>query len=237
MRGLAGWALPWLSAPRTEMSPVDSSRLIGRVVSGHGVASGRSNDSPYPAGTIAMQAPVFRQQGLDLSDCWPGTVNLSFAPLELRLKDPDHCFQQLHWTDLHPPETFSFWRVVLITESGQRTFGWIYLPHPETKQRHWQSSSTLELLAPFLDGLVPNSRLEVIDDRSRITLVDGVRLRSRLLEFLKFRVLAAQQSFFSSTEVDQRRAWLEQVWPEALALEDADLEKIWSQARSLYVED
>jgi hypothetical protein len=93
------------------------------------------------------------------------------------------------------------------------------------------------VLAPFLDGLVPNSRLEVIDDRSRITLVDGVRLRSRLLEFLKFRVLAAQQSFFSSTEVDQRRAWLEQVWPEALALEDADLEKIWSQARSLYVED
>jgi len=65
-----------------------------------------------------------------------------------------------------------------------------------------------------------------------------VRLRSRLLEFLKFRVLAAQQSFFASTrEVDQRRAWLKQVWPEALALEDADLEKIWLQARSLYAED
>ena len=220
------------------MSSDDSRCLIGRVVSGHGVASGRSADTPYPAGTIAMQTPVFRQSGIDLSDCWPVTINLSFAPLELRLKDPDHCFQQLHWTDLHPPETFSFWRIGLITEFGQRASGWIYLPHPETKQRHWQSSSTLEVLAPFLDGLVPKSRLEVVDDRYRITLVDGVRLRSRLLEFLKFRVLAAQQSFFASTrEVDQRRAWLKQVWPEALALEDADLEKIWLQARTLYAED
>ena len=123
-----------------------------------------------------MQTPVFREAGLDLSDCWPGTINLSFAPLELRLKRPDHCFQHLHWTDLHPPETFSFWRVVLITEPGQRACGWIYLPHPETKQRHWQSSSTLEVLAPFLEGLAPNSRVEVVDDRSRIALVDGVRL-------------------------------------------------------------
>ena len=41
------------------MSRVDTSRLIGRIVSGHGVASGRSDGSPYPAGTIAMQAPVF----------------------------------------------------------------------------------------------------------------------------------------------------------------------------------
>jgi hypothetical protein len=219
------------------MTSAESSRLIGRVVRGHGVASGRSDASPYPAGTIAMQAPVFRQAGLDLSDCWPGTVNLSFAPLDLRLKHPDHCFQQLHWTDLHPPETFSFWRVILITESGQRACGWIYLPHPETKQRHWQSFSTLEVLAPFLHGLAPNSRVEVVDDRSRIALVDGVRLRSRLLEFLKFRVLAAQQTFFSSTEADQRRAWLEQVWPEALALDDAELEMTWSQARSLYAED
>lgn len=219
------------------MNCVESIRLIGRVVSGHGVASGRSDASPYPAGTIAMQTPVFLEAGLDLSDCWPGTINLSFAPLELRLKRPDHCFQQLQWTDLHPPETFSFWRVVLITEPGQSSSGWIYLPHPETKQRHWQSSSTLEVLAPFLEGLAPNSRVEVVDDRSRIALVDGVRLRSRLLEFLKFRVLAAQQTFFSSTQPDQRRAWLQQVWPEALALDDADLERVWSQARSLYAED
>jgi hypothetical protein len=34
--------------------------LTGTVVPGYGVASGRSADSPYPAGTIAMQAPLFR---------------------------------------------------------------------------------------------------------------------------------------------------------------------------------
>lgn len=219
------------------MSRVDTSRLIGRIVSGHGVASGRSDGSPYPAGTIAMQTPVFRQAGLDLSDCWPGTINLSFAPLELRLKDPDHCFPHLRWTDLHPPETFSFWRVDLIAENGQQACGWVYRPHPETKQRHWQSSSTLELLAPRLNGVKPNSRMEIVDHRSRIALVDGVRLRSRLLECLKFRVLAAQQSFFVSTEGEQRRVWLRQAWPEALDLDDGDLEAVWSQARMLYADD
>ena len=32
---------------------------IGRCVAGHGVASGRAADSPYPAGTISLQAPLF----------------------------------------------------------------------------------------------------------------------------------------------------------------------------------
>jgi hypothetical protein len=74
------------------------------LVCGHGVASGRSTTSPYPEGTIAMQRPLFAQLGLDLSDCWPGTLNLSVAPLEVQLRDPDHTFPHLHWTDLHPPK-------------------------------------------------------------------------------------------------------------------------------------
>ena len=75
--------------------------LKAQLIQGHGVASGRSENSPYPAGTIAMQRPLFHDLGLDLSDCYAGTLNLSFAPLEVQLRDPDHTFAQLCWTDRH----------------------------------------------------------------------------------------------------------------------------------------
>ena len=66
--------------------------IKGTVIPGHGVASGHASDSPYPAGTIALQRPFFQQLGLDLSDCFDGTLNVSVAPMELVLRDPDHTF-------------------------------------------------------------------------------------------------------------------------------------------------
>lgn len=44
------------------------------------MASGRAPDSPYPAGTIALQAPFFREHGVDLSPYFPGTLNVDLAP-------------------------------------------------------------------------------------------------------------------------------------------------------------
>lgn len=66
------------------------------------------------------------------------------------------------------------------------------------------------------------------------------RLRARLLEFLKFRVLAAQQTFFAGFEGDDGaaslRQWLAAAgWHEALALSDADLLATLETARRLYV--
>ena len=108
-----------------------TSWFSAQLIPGHGVASGRSEDSPYPAGTIAMQQPFFLAKGLDLGDCWPGTLNLSVAPREIKFRDPDHCFRLLRWTDLHPPETFSFWKIQLATPQEGIVNGWIYRPHPE----------------------------------------------------------------------------------------------------------
>ena len=85
------------------------SQWQGRLVAGHGVASGRAADSPYPAGTIALQTPHFLSLGIDLTPYQPATLNLDFAPGVWRLRDPDHHVPLLHWTDQHPPETFSFW--------------------------------------------------------------------------------------------------------------------------------
>ena len=151
-----------------------------RLLRGHGVASGHANrdplrpDSPYPAGTITMQAPLFAERGLDLSPYWPGTLNLSFAPKSVMLRDADHCFPHLRWTPLHPPETFSFWRVVLRRiRSSQQLSGLIYFPHPETKQRHWQPQSVVEVLVPWIAHLDPEEPLALGVSQRQFSLLDA----------------------------------------------------------------
>ena len=214
----------------------------GLLVAGHGVASGQAGDSPYPAGTIALQTPHFLAAGLDLSACFPGTLNLAFPGAEWRLIDPSWHIPALRWTDRHPPETFSFWPARLRwTGAVAPVECWIYWPHPETKQRHFQPPDRLEVLAPWIRGIAGVEGLELGVDGARCRLVQPARLRARLLEFLKFRVLAAQEEFFvgfAGPEAGTRlRAWLQsQGWSEALDLSDADLSAVLEQARLLYTD-
>ena len=217
----------------------------GRLVAGHGVASGRAADSPYPAGTIALQTPVFQALGIDLTPFQSATLNLEFAPGEWRLRDPDHHVPLLHWTDRHPPETFSFWRCRLrrlAADDPTDVPALIYYPHPETKRAHHQRSSLLELLAPPLGDLAVGERFDLVVEPMRCRLIQPARLRARLLEFLKFRVLAAQQQFFDDLAADgppvlALRQWLAGVWPEACDLSDNDLMLTLEQARQLYTEE
>lgn len=119
--------------------------VAGIVVPGHGVASGRSPTSPYPKSTIAMQMPYFKMGGLDLDGHFTGTLNISINPRQFKIVKPSHLFPHLHWTDLHPPETFSFAHCQLKFQ-GVSYPGWIYYPHPETKEVHFQNDSTLEVI-------------------------------------------------------------------------------------------
>ena len=70
---------------------------------------------------------------------------------------------------------------------------------------------------------------------------EQLRLRARLLEFLKFRVLASQGAFFEpwqrgdGGDAERFRQWLGGLWPEALRLNDHDLLAVLDQARTLYV--
>jgi hypothetical protein len=229
---------------------------------GHGVASGRASDSPYPAGTLALQRPAFMRCGLDLGTCFNGTLNLLVPGGEWRLAEPALRINHLAWTPLHPPETFSFWPCLLRwpdpTGAGTATTtdplepplaGWIYWPHPETKRCHHQPAGQLEVLMPWIPNLAELEErpggLELGVDGRHCRLIQPARLRARLLEFLKFRVLAAQESFFSAFESSQAeppwsapalRAWLASVgWREALDLSDADLLAVLATARRLYV--
>ena len=151
------------------------------LLKGHGVASGQALSSgelpasPYPQGTIAMQSPFFSALGLDLSPYWPGTLNLSFAPSELHLIRPDFCFRNLEWTHLHPPESFSFWRIRLrfVGNNDATVPGLVYWPHPETKSRHWQNLSTLEILAPYISHLYLGQTVELGVDPAAIQIMSS----------------------------------------------------------------
>lgn len=140
-------------------------KLIGTVVPGYGVASGRSPDSPYPAGTIAMQAPLFRSLGLDLEGYFLGTLNLSITPNTFKPLKADYCFDRLQWAEKFPPETFSFYRCqiqpLMPNRSNPAINAWIYYPHPETKIGHFQPNSLLEIIAPPVPMLEYGDRLSL----------------------------------------------------------------------------
>lgn len=135
-------------------------RAKGVVVAGHGVASGRAGDSPFPSGTIALQAPHFAARGLDLTPFVLATINLDLAPHRLRPRTPRWTFRDVEWTDVHGPETFSFVECT-VRRGDEAHDGLVYLPHPETKPMHHQPSTVVELLLPRLPDLAAGETLEV----------------------------------------------------------------------------
>ncbi len=110
---------------------------------GHQVASRPSKDYPYSS--LEKQKPFFKALGLDLQKYFTVTLNISIAPFEFEMTHPEHTFELVEWTDLHPPETFSFSRCKVIFKGVEYT-GWVYYPHPETKKTHFQNASLLEVI-------------------------------------------------------------------------------------------
>ena len=213
-----------------------------QLCQGYGVASGQAKDSPYPAGTISLQSPLFSAHGIDLSPYFQGTLNLGFSDTRWQLRQPDARVEQLRWTDQHPPETFSFWQVALRWQGQSAPLpGLIYWPHPETKIRHQQRSDRLEVLAPWIPDVARLEGLELGVDPDRCRRIRPLRLQARLLEALKFRVLASQQEFFAAfldapghVAVAPFRRLLASVEPDALGLDDAELVSVLERAWRLY---
>jgi hypothetical protein len=130
----------------------------GILVQGYRVASGPSADYPY--GALDQQRPIFRSRGLDLEGYFNGTLNIDIGPRQFRMIRPQHTFRHVEWTDLHPPEDFSFSRCQVVFE-GQEYEGWVYYPHPETKLRNFQNPSLLEVIARPIPGIGYGDALEV----------------------------------------------------------------------------
>lgn len=134
--------------------------VAGVVQRGHGVASGHGPNSPYPIGSLRMQAPFFRERGLDLAPYFEGALNLSIAPHTFKLLKPQFTFPLVAWTTLHPPETFSFSACRVIYREA-RYDGWVYYPHPETKIRHFQDPTIIEVITTFIPDLAYGGTVEL----------------------------------------------------------------------------
>jgi len=118
--------------------------MRGVVAQGYRVASGPSADYPY--GALERQRPIFKARGLDLSEYFNGTLNIDIRPSVFSMEKPEYTFHDVEWTDLHPPEHFSFSPCKVIYNDVEYD-GWVYYPHPETKKRNFQNPSLLEVVA------------------------------------------------------------------------------------------
>lgn len=146
----------------------DEVTVQGRVVSGHGVASGQAEDSPYPSGTIKMQLPHFLALGIDVSPFYPGTLNVSIAPHRFELA-PKQTLHQVKWSPHHDAESFSFVPMRLIWQQ-QSYSGLIYYPRPETKIDHFQDPSVLELLLPAIASITNGSSVMIAASASELII-------------------------------------------------------------------
>lgn len=141
--------------------------MNGILVKGYGVASGPSADYPY--GALERQRPIFRERGLDLGDYFNGTLNVDIRPRTFELLNPEFTFRDVRWTDLHPPEHFSFSHC-MVSFHGREHQGWLYYPHPETKLRNFQNPSLLEVITDFISDIQVGDALEVLLNPERVHL-------------------------------------------------------------------
>jgi len=139
--------------------------MRGIVIQGYRVASGPSRDYPY--GTLDRQRPIFKARGLDLEGYFNGTLNIDLRPFTFKLIKPEFTFRNVEWTDLHPPENFSFSRCKVIYKEIEYE-GWVYYPHPETKLRHFQDPSLLEVIAHPIPGIKYGDEVQVCVHPDRI---------------------------------------------------------------------
>ncbi|MDP1548130.1 MAG: hypothetical protein Q8L87_19125 [Anaerolineales bacterium] len=144
--------------------------LHGILTRGHQVASRPSKDYPYS--TLEKQKPTFKLLGLDLYEYFNGTLNISIAPLTFVMFAPQFTFEHVEWTELHPPETFSFSRCKVIFK-GMEYEGWVYYPHPETKKTHFQNPSLLEVIAHEIPGIRYGDPVELEIDTDEIHVQAG----------------------------------------------------------------
>ena len=123
-----------------------------KVVQGYQVASGQSETSPFPKGTIAIQKPCFYALGLDLTEYYLATLNAKFDCKEIRLVKWDYEFCHVEWLSGFPAETFRFAQCKVVRE-GTSYDAFIYQPIEETKTAHFQPQNTLEIICKKINDL------------------------------------------------------------------------------------
>ena len=73
------------------------------------------------------------------------------------------------WTDLHPPEDFSF-SPCTVRFKNCNYDGYVYYPHPETKKRHFENASILEVITVHIQDIRYGDKVEVELDAQEIRI-------------------------------------------------------------------
>lgn len=144
-------------------------QISGILRSGHRVASGMADDSPYEKGTLEMQLPFFKALGLDISEFYLGTLNIDIAPHTFEVVKPQYTFRKVKWHPNYPTEDFSFSPCELIFQNTAYK-GLIYYPHPETKIGHFQDPSIIEAIALPIPKISYGDRLLIAIAPSEIKI-------------------------------------------------------------------
>lgn len=142
-------------------------RVKGILAQGYRVASGPSADYPY--GALDRQRPIFKSRGFDLGEYFNGTLNIDIRPHTFKMEEPQYTFRYVEWTDLHPPEHFSFSRCKVIYKDMEYD-GWVYYPHPETKKRNFQNPSLVEVIATPIPEIKYGDELQVLLNPEEISV-------------------------------------------------------------------
>ena len=145
-------------------------QISGILKSGHRVASGMADNSPYEKGTLEMQLPFFKALGLDISKFYLGTLNIDIAPHTFEVVKPQYTFRNVKWHRDYPTEDFSFSPCELIFRDVTYE-GLVYYPHPETKIGHFQDPSIIEAIALPLPNIHYGDRLTIALNPSEITIL------------------------------------------------------------------
>ena len=143
--------------------------IKGVISQGFGHASGQRSQK-YPEGTINLQKQHFPKHGLDISDCFSGTVNLDISPRTYRLVKPEFFLEGVIWKEGRIPENFFIARTVILSE-GHAIDGFIYHPDLSTKTGSIDKPYHLQLLAPFIPNLKLGNSLEIKLRSSEIELL------------------------------------------------------------------
>jgi hypothetical protein len=140
--------------------------IRGVVIPGHRIASGTSGiDRRFPQGSIAMQIPHFKRQGLDLTayfgaDFFRGTLNVSIEPLTWEIVQPEYTMRDVRWTDLQPAENF-FLSPAALAYRGRSYRAMLYIPDPATKPAHFNPPHSVDVLAAPIAGIGYGSEVEL----------------------------------------------------------------------------